>query len=507
MVRPIAGIRRHGPLRWALAAVVGATATVFATTAAMAAPADVVGGSLDWGFKETFRTYVSAGNGNPPIAVADGATRNADGTFRFPAASGEYDAAAGTATVHYGGTVVFSYPAHFFTITLANPTVVLDGTAGSLLADVDLTVSGGGFEPVSVDQAEIATLGGTGAGQPDGTTVTWRDLGTTMTEIGASAFAGFYGAGTALDPATVRLTVGGAPAAPAVTVTPASGIDPQGATATVAGAGFDPDAAGGNGIYVAFGPKNDADYWVNARRYLSVKWVNRRVGAPSDSQDVLNADGTFQTTLAVAATYTDGNGDAVDCTAVQCYVLTFAAHGSTDRSQDTFTPVTFAGAGPPPGGSADQEITAEVRATGPLTLAAAGTAVALSAADPGGTATGALHTLTVSDQRGNNAGWSLVGQVENFTAGHGGVIAADNLGWAPTASVVDDGLVGSDGVVTPGGTAAPGAGTGLGTARTLCAAPGGASGGRFECGAGLSLGVPASSLPGDYTATLTVTLS
>ncbi|MFK3978933.1 HtaA domain-containing protein [Micromonospora sp. NPDC050397] len=505
MGRPNAGNARRASLRWAAVVVLGTAASIVAVAPAAAAPGGVASGSLDWGFKASFRNYVSTGNGNPPIAVADGAVRNADGTFRFTVEDGSYDPATGAATVHYGGRVVFSYPAHFFTITMANPTVVLAGDTGSLRADVDLVVSGGGFEPVSVDQAEIATLDASAGPQPSGGAVTWTGLTATMTEVGASAFAGFYGAGTVLDPVSLSLTPAGAPATPAVTVTPSTGLDPEQATVQVTGSGFNPDGAGGNGIYVAFGPKNDTDYWVNARRYKSVKWVNKNVTTPSASQDRLNGDGTFGTTLAVAARYTDGNGNAVDCTTVQCYILTFAAHGSADRSQDTFTPVSFATA--PGGGSVDQEITASVRQTGALLLTSSGSTVALGAVDPGGTATGQLNKVTVTDQRGTDAGWSLIGQVENFATATGGVIAADNLGWAPTASFVDDGLVGAPGVVAPGAVASPGEGTGLATARTLCTSAAGASAGKFECTAQLSLGVPASTTPGDYTATLTVTLS
>ncbi|MFC0531850.1 HtaA domain-containing protein [Phytohabitans kaempferiae] len=484
-------------LRWAAAAAVGAAASIAAVAPASAAPADITGGTLDWGFKASFRAYVSTGNGNPPIGVSDGATRNADGTFRFTATGGTYDAATGATTVHYGGTVVFSYPAHFFEITLSNPTVVLNGTSGSLLGDVDLEVSGGGFEPVHVEQAEIATIA---LAEPAvaGDTVTWSNLATTMTETGASAFAGFYTAGTALDPLSFAVTApggGGEPTGPAVSVTPVSNLDPAGATVTVNGSGFN---AAGAGVYVVFGPKR-ADYWTNAAYYKSAKWV-RAGGA-----DVLNPDGTFSTTLEVSATYTDGTGTAVDCNATPCYVLTFAAHGSADRSQDTETAITFAGSGEPGGTAAEQEITAQVLATGPLTLTSAGGSVALSAVQPGAVATGGLNAVTVKDLRGTNAGWSLVGQVEAFSSPLGGTIAADNLGWTPSASVVEDGLAGGAGTVTPGGVAEPG--SGLGTARTLCSSAAGVSAGQFQCGADLGLGVPASTVPGDYTATLTLTLS
>ena len=42
---------------------------------------------LIWGVKESFRQYVEAAEGS--ITVADGADRNADGTFVFEAIEGE----------------------------------------------------------------------------------------------------------------------------------------------------------------------------------------------------------------------------------------------------------------------------------------------------------------------------------------------------------------------------------------------------------------------------------
>ncbi|MEW2476380.1 HtaA domain-containing protein [Micromonospora gifhornensis] len=497
------GVRRRS-YRWVTAAVLGAAASLAVVVPATAAPADVTGGSLDWGFKSSFRAYVSTGNGNPPIAVTDGATRNADGTFKFPATGGTYDSATGATTVTYGGTVVFSYPAHFFTITLANPTVVLDGAGGSLLADVDLQASGGGFQPVRIEQAAVATLGtATASPTASGDTVSWSNLTTTLTETGATAFSGFFTTGTVLDPASFTFTTGagGAPAAPSVTVNPSTALDHEGATVTVTGTGFDPDANGGVGFYLAFGPKGE-NYWTNSRPYKPVKWVHKNASS-SAAQVRLPADGSFTTTLDLVPTYTDGNGNNVDCTAIQCYVMTFAAHASSDRSQDTFTPITFGGAGGPNG--AEQEITAQVLQSGPLTLTSSGASVALPAVHPGAFADGSLNAVTVSDLRGTNAGWNVVGQVEEFTNALGGTIAADNLGWTPNASVLADTLVGAAGVVTPGAPATPG--DGLGSARTLCAAPAGTSAGSFQCGADLRLGVPPAAVPGGYTATLTLTLS
>ncbi|MEV6574548.1 HtaA domain-containing protein [Streptomyces sp. NPDC051577] len=49
----------------------------------------MVKGTLDWGAKETCRTYVTT-VAKGEITVADGATKNADGTFRFGAPTGRY---------------------------------------------------------------------------------------------------------------------------------------------------------------------------------------------------------------------------------------------------------------------------------------------------------------------------------------------------------------------------------------------------------------------------------
>ena len=205
-VRPRAGRIRLA--RWATALALGSAAVFAVGSPAHAAPTEVDAGNLDWGFKASFRAYVSTGNGTPPIGASNGASINANGTFRFPASGGTVDPATGAATVNYTGTITFSYPAHFFTIVLKNPTLVLDGSTRSLKADVDLTVTGGGFEPVHVVQAEIATIGA-GAATVDGSTVSWSGLGATLTETGASAFAGFYTAGTALDAVTSAVTLDG----------------------------------------------------------------------------------------------------------------------------------------------------------------------------------------------------------------------------------------------------------------------------------------------------------
>ena len=64
---------------------------------------------LIWGVKESFRQYVEAAEGS--ITVADGADRNADGTFVFEAIEGGNFAIAADGTAsgiqQFSGTVIF----------------------------------------------------------------------------------------------------------------------------------------------------------------------------------------------------------------------------------------------------------------------------------------------------------------------------------------------------------------------------------------------------------------
>ncbi|MFD0684305.1 hypothetical protein [Actinomadura fibrosa] len=311
----------------------------------------------------------------------------------------------------------------------------------------------------------------------------------------------------------VTAGLGAAPAlaaGPGTTVTPASGLDPGGQDLTVHGSGFSATANNGFGVYVVFGPKN-ADYATNANAFQASKWVHKGA-TPSAGQDVMNADGTFDVTLpGVKAQYTDGDGNRVDCLTTQCYVITMAAHGVPDRSQDSFTPVTFTGGENPgdpggedpgtdpgtPAGSGKQTLSTKVT-NGALTLALDGDTAELGTVTPGEHSTGTLRTARVTDARGTQAGWSLVGEATDFSRAAGGTIPAAGLAWSPSARVVADG---SQGAVTAGAAGS------LGTPRTLASSAAGSSGGAFEAGAGLDLSVPAGTAPGDYTATLTLTLS
>lgn len=182
-----------------------------------------------------------------------------------------------------------------------------------------------------------------------------------------------------------------------------------------------------------------------------------------------------------------------------------ALAGSTSAS----VPLTVSA----PPGSASETLNVNVPA-GALTISVADPNVALPdlQLNPSSTmfsTSGPINPATVTDTRAGNPGWTVSGQVSNFT-GPGSINGA-NLGWTP--SVVDKAAgqtVTAGSVVAPAAGLDPGASPsdlaqGLATARTLATAAAGAGLGTAHVSASLALNAPTSTPAGHYTATLTLT--
>ena len=127
------------------------------------------------------------------------------------------------------------------------------------------------------------------------------------------------------------------------------------------------------------------------------------------------------------------------------------------------------------------------------------------------TTAGALHPVTVTDTRAGNPGWTLSGQVSDFTSVSGGVVPGADLGWSPTLVDSSQGQT-----VVPGSRVLPAtppvvadpahAGSaGLQASRMLASTAPGSGTGTAQVGAELSLDVPTSVPAGVYEATLTLT--
>lgn len=140
-----------------------------------------------------------------------------------------------------------------------------------------------------------------------------------------------------------------------------------------------------------------------------------------------------------------------------------------------------------------------VPATGSFTLTVAPGTVTLAVS--GSAATGALNPVTVTDTRNTHPGWSVSGQVLDFTgsgSAAGSAIPGHGLGWVPTATSLASGAA-------LGQTVRPGR-PGLGSASAvLASAAAGGGAGTSLLGADLTLAIPPAVAPGPYASTMTIT--
>ncbi|MER5464610.1 Ig-like domain-containing protein [Streptomyces sp. NPDC002668] len=121
------------------------------------------------------------------------------------------------------------------------------------------------------------------------------------------------------------------------------------------------------------------------------------------------------------------------------------------------------------------------------------------------TTTGAINPVTLTDTRAGNPGWSVSGQLTDFSDGGTHQINGQNLGWTP--KVIDKGasqtVTAGAAVAAANGVAPADAGTaGLKSSRSLAT---GTGLGTAHVGADLALNAPTSTVAGTYTATLTLT--
>jgi hypothetical protein len=194
------------------------------------------------------------------------------------------------------------------------------------------------------------------------------------------------------------------------------------------------------------------------------------------------------------------------------FVPTDPAAFATSSSQPVSLLVTTLGGGT--GSSATERITTTI-AAGSLVISVADTNVVLptpvlNTAGTLFTTSGKINTVTVTDTRGADPGWSVSGQVTDFSDGASHAINGGNLGWVP--NVVDKAAsqtVTAGGTIAPANGIAPGvtppSGVGLSSSRTLATAAAAAGTGTAHLDALLNLNAPTSTPAGTYNATLTLT--
>ncbi|MFJ8935708.1 HtaA domain-containing protein [Streptomyces sp. NPDC102365] len=163
-------------------------------------------GTLGWGVKQSFRTYVVDGVAKGRITVSGGAEQaSGNGVFTFPDATGTYDTDADTLKASFMGSVNFKghedNGSHGLDLTLSDLKAEIDGGSGKLTADVDSL----GEKSEDVTLAELRPKSADLTAKKD--VITLDDVTATLTAAGSEAFGGFYPAGADLDPVDVAVAL------------------------------------------------------------------------------------------------------------------------------------------------------------------------------------------------------------------------------------------------------------------------------------------------------------
>ncbi|MFH8885677.1 HtaA domain-containing protein [Streptomyces californicus] len=186
---------------------------------AQAASRTVQGGRLDWGIKSSFQSYVTGPIAGGSWSLTGGAATVGGSLFRFHSATGSYDPDSGVLTSGFSGGVHFTGHrkadgSNELDLTISRPTIRIRGGSGMLHADVVSKERGTG-KVSNRSQVPLAELGLGGIDMRGGSTpIALTDVPTTLTAEGASAFAGYYTAGTPLDPISLSVDTKGAAAQP-----------------------------------------------------------------------------------------------------------------------------------------------------------------------------------------------------------------------------------------------------------------------------------------------------
>lgn len=172
----------------------------------------VTDGTLTWGLKETFRSYIQSSIAKGDWELIDGVTYELP-NFVWSGGTGSVDPQTGVGEVSFAGGLNFTGHDGVLDMWVENPTIEF-AEDGSGVIRVDARSNDVDGNPkVEVTQEEFATLPATNmnftldVASGDIQEVTLADLEAVLTEAGVPAFGDFYAAGDALDPVSIALTV------------------------------------------------------------------------------------------------------------------------------------------------------------------------------------------------------------------------------------------------------------------------------------------------------------
>ncbi|MDD7928442.1 HtaA domain-containing protein [Microbacterium thalli] len=179
----------------------------FTVTAAVVTPAietvpmpscvarSVSGATIQWGVKESYRSYITG-----PIA-------RGEISGGWGSGSGAYSPENDRGRVSFGGAVHYTGHGGLLDMTLSNPRVQVTGAnTASLIVNVQ-SKGYNGSSDVNANGVVFAALS-LPAATETANRVSWDGAAATLTAAGAEAFGGFYAAGEALDPVSFAFPLG-----------------------------------------------------------------------------------------------------------------------------------------------------------------------------------------------------------------------------------------------------------------------------------------------------------
>ncbi|MFC9594210.1 HtaA domain-containing protein [Streptomyces sp. NPDC056944] len=203
----------------ATAAALGTGAVALALPAAAQAateaapPMALSDGTLDWGIKQSFRSYLAQPFAHGKTTVEGGARQAPDhGVFTFVDGTGSYDTGTHATANSFKGGVHFEAHEGVLDIRISDVRLTTKGAAaptGEITADVVTKEKDGTFTTRQDIAFAALDMSGVRPGKGADGAMVFKDIPAKLTKDGASAFAGFYKEGDALDAAT--LTVKSAP--------------------------------------------------------------------------------------------------------------------------------------------------------------------------------------------------------------------------------------------------------------------------------------------------------
>jgi hypothetical protein len=181
----------------------GVEVTIAAKAATAVTGCVVDDASLTWGFKESFRSYISGSIANGEWTVADGATYTVP-DFGFSNGTGGYDPETAEGLLAFAGSIAFTGHGGLLNTTVSNPQLrLIDETSAIVLLDIAGTTQEGAA--IDSKAVEFGSVDLTGAVTTDDGVVTITAAPAVLTAAGAEAF-GTYPEGEELDPITASFS-------------------------------------------------------------------------------------------------------------------------------------------------------------------------------------------------------------------------------------------------------------------------------------------------------------